>query len=58
MQFTNVMILYFFFSFLFNLALFLVIDEELKITVKNQVSLVLIISDFHDGELLFYDFLR
>lgn len=58
MQFTNVMILYFFFSFLFNLALFLVIDEELKITVKNQVSLVLIISDLHDGELLFYDFLR
>ena len=51
----EVMILYFFFS---NLAPFLVIDEELKITVKNQVSLVLIISGLHDGELLFYGFLR
>ena len=45
----------FFFS---NLAPFLVIDEELKITVKTQVSLVLIISGLHDGELLFYGFLR
>ena len=51
----KVMILYF---FLFKLAPFLVIDEELKITVKNQVSLVLIISGLRDDELLFYGFLR
>nr|DAX65404.1 MAG TPA: hypothetical protein [Caudoviricetes sp.] len=40
------------------MAPFLVIDEELKITAKNQVSLVLIISGLHDDELLFYGFLR